>query len=252
MSSCSYPSPLFSLPPPPLPQVTDAASKLLPADDSAASKSPPTDECTTLTILPHPKKASTSTALVALQSLSVKRTTTNLLVISSASFIQYNLLFVLLLTVLLHEFAVVTSTVGSGGQDIRYMFLSELTEPDMALVGESFYASAFANSSPAASVDELILQFRCLQELDELCPAFRPLLYNIALVIFFQKSSFGANFRLYFGSGLSVGDMVTDIIMICTYIQADNWGFAKTMIIMLSLNMLTQIALVIIQNLKNG
>ena len=228
-------------------------TRLTLATDLASSPPPDDDSSMALAII-SPPKASSSLSSSSLPCSHYPPQPQHRLLVSSDAFFRINLVVVFFLTVTLHKFALVTSTLSSSGDDynLRYMSLSQTTDSDMVQIGNFFFTSAFACSSPASAVDELILQFRCLQELDELCPSFRPYLYNVTLLVFFKESRIGANFRLYFGAGLSIADMVTDIVMIIQYIQASNWGFARTMIIMLSLNLFTQLCLSVLQNLKAG
>ena len=223
----------------------------------------PSDEDVSLPLALVPTSATSSTVVRSISartkpivartsSRSLPSTTLVNLPTSSDTFFRLNLIFLLFFTILQHELAVLTSMTGSNGDDLRYMSFSQLAADDVELVGRGFYACAFANSGPYSAVEEFIGTFYFLKELDENCFFFRKVMDCVALVIFFQRSSFGANFRLYFGAGLSVTDMVTDVTMIIQYIQAKQWGFAKSLLIMLSLCMCLQLLIAFAQNRKKG
>ena len=127
----------------------------------------------------------------------------------------------------------------------------DLTDVDATFVGSSFNFFTLSHSSPSNAVIEYIKQFKCLTELDELCPAFRPLLNLVATAVF-KTSSFGSSFRLYLGAFLSMFDMITDLLMVRNYIESRNIGFAKALVSMLSLNMVVQLILVWVQNRRLG
>ena len=223
----------------------------------------PSDEDVSLPLALVPTSATSSTVVRSISartkpvvartsSRSLPSTTLVNLPTSSDTFFRLNLIFLLFFTILQHELAVLTSMTGSNGDDLRYMSFSQLAADDVELVGRGFYACAFANSGPYSAVEEFIGTFYFLKELDENCFFFRKVMDCVALVIFFQRSSFGANFRLYFGAGLSVTDMVTDVTMVIQYIQAKQWGFAKSLLIMLSLCMCIQLLIAFAQNRKKG
>jgi hypothetical protein len=193
-----------------------------------------------------------STALAACPTIARLPTALVRLPTSSDTYLKIDVFCHFLVTLLKHEFAVVTSTRGSNGEDLRFVVFSQLSAADVALIAQYYYAAAYAAASAAAAVDECILQFNCLQELDINCPEFRLVFYYITLIIFFKRSLIGANFRLYFGAGLSMTDMITDLIMIVNFLKQKNIGFAKAMIIMLSLNMVSQVFLTVLQHSKRG
>ena len=61
-----------------------------------------------------------------------------------------------------------------------------------------------------------------------------------------------ATTRLFIGALLSMLDMATDIVSIVNFLRASQVGFAKSLIIMLVLNMLMQLSIVFIQHSKRG
>ena len=171
---------------------------------------------------------------------------------STDALFKASILFVLISTIVKHEANKGWATIGSNGQDLHDATFSELTAADAGLIGKCFFAVTVMSPSPDSAVEGYILDFRALRELDELCPAFRMVMNEVALVLYSQTSTFGANFRLYFGAGLSITDMFTDATMIVNYFEDQNIGFAKAMIIMLSLNMLIQLLGAFFQSRKRG
>ena len=167
-------------------------------------------------------------------------------------FTKMNFIFLLLFIIMTDALNLSDSTINSStGVDVRAMSFSDLTLADVKILGKSFNQFTLVNDSPDSAVEDFILQFQPLLELDEQCPSFRPLMNHVALTIF-KKSSFGANFRLYFGAGLSIFDMVTDTIMISKYAGNGNMGYAQSLLLMIGLNMLFQLVLSWFQHMNMG
>ena len=88
---------------------------------------------------------------------------------------------------------------------------SLLTVDEAKQIGSSLAASLATNSSAAAAaaVDEWILRYPALSEFDDANEWFRPMMEVVAKKLL--RSVWRANWKLYFGAGLSILDMVTDV-----------------------------------------
>ena len=87
---------------------------------------------------------------------------------------------------------------------------SLLTVDEAKQIGSSLAASLAINTSAAAAVDEWILRYPALSEVDDANEWFRPMMEVVAKKLL-RDAGWGARFRLYFGAGLSILDMVTDV-----------------------------------------
>jgi hypothetical protein len=58
--------------------------------------------------------------------------------------------------------------------------------------------------------------------------------------------------RLFLGAFLSMADMATDIVAITKFLRHSHYGFAKSLIIMISINMVIQLMIVFFQHRKKG
>jgi hypothetical protein len=148
----------------------------------------------------------------------------------------------LLAWVIINPFNLVPASVNSP--------LVSITDEELVLLGQSLAPCLISNSNSASAVDEWILRYRALGELDETQAWFRPLINEIAKTLL-ADASWGAKGRLYFGATLSVLDMVSDIYMIVEYWNAPGKeNTAVALLTCLLMNLAVQLFIVIAQNVK--
>ena len=104
-----------------------------------------------------------------------------------------------------------------------------LTEMEARTIGNSLSTILLASTAANLAVDEWILTFPSLKELDRSVIWFRPMMNRIATRLV-ETSAFGAKFRLYFGAGLSIFDMITDIFTILRFFNEGKIGYAQASI----------------------
>jgi hypothetical protein len=130
--------------------------------------------------------------------------------------------------------------------------LSNLSHYEAYVMGSALPASLAAALTSQSAVDEWILRYPSLRELDAKCAWFRPMMIACASEIL-GKVSWGVKFRVCFGAGLSFTDMVSDFFIIYNYINGENtehFGFALLAMVLLSLT--CQLIIVWVQNpMKN-
>jgi hypothetical protein len=98
--------------------------------------------------------------------------------------------------------------------------LSDLSPEHWMSIGQSFSSSLVSSTTPSIAVEEWILRYPALRELDSTHAWFRPMVNEIAKTLL-AEASWGARVRLYAGAGLSMLDMVSDMYVIVLY-----WGSA--------------------------
>ncbi|GMI28919.1 hypothetical protein TeGR_g7534 [Tetraparma gracilis] len=98
--------------------------------------------------------------------------------------------------------------------------LSDFTERDAQVTGRAMKMLMLSNATPDAAVDEWILTFPALRELETAHPFFRPFM-NVIVQHILSIADFGLKMRLFSGAGLSVFDLVSDIYMITVFLGSD-------------------------------
>jgi len=87
--------------------------------------------------------------------------------------------------------------------------LLTLSEKEGRTIGNSLALILMGSTSPDLAVEEWILTFKSLQELDKKLIWFRPMMVRIAMRLL-SKVLWGAKFRVYLGAIISLLDMYTD------------------------------------------
>ena len=114
------------------------------------------------------------------------------------------------------------------GPDVNLdLSLTDLNEATAIYLGQQFAMALLTHADAQSAVDEYIREYKALREFDAETPLFRIVLTKLAKLLL-RKGVFGANLKLYIGAGLSVMDMVTDVIMINQFFaegrDAYEWG----------------------------
>ncbi|GMI54437.1 hypothetical protein TeGR_g3786 [Tetraparma gracilis] len=130
--------------------------------------------------------------------------------------------------------------------------LVDFTERDAVIVGRAMKVLMISNATPNAAVDEWILTFPALQELETAHPFFRPFMNEIAKHIL-SVADFGLKMRLFSGAGLSVFDIVSDVYMIVVFLGSEETrGVAHVNIACVALSLFWQLVLVGFVNKKRS
>ena len=122
-----------------------------------------------------------------------------------------------------------------------------LTTEEAVKVAGSLAIALLTNVDSTAAVDEWISNYPSLRGLDKKFKWFRPMCYSIALLLL-RDSDFGLKARVIFGAGLSILDMIFDVIMIYTFfVEGEKW-YANASIGMIGLNLFCQFVIVLALN----
>ena len=116
-------------------------------------------------------------------------------------------------------------------------------------IGSSLAAALAAGLTSGAGVDEWIVTFPALGELDEEHAWFRPMTEVVADVLL-KGASWGTKLRLYMGAGLSIMDLLSDLSMVNLYFQNKEYETARNLLAMVCLCLLFQMILVFLNNRK--
>jgi hypothetical protein len=107
-----------------------------------------------------------------------------------------------------------------------------------------------SNTTSAAAVAEWIVKYPALREFDEEHAWFRPLMNTVGKRLL-AKSKLGAAFRLYSGAGLSIMDMITDVLMTIQYLRTPGQEkYGRSLLIMVGLNVFLQLVYAWVQARK--
>jgi hypothetical protein len=122
-----------------------------------------------------------------------------------------------------------------------------LTGSDATSIANTFSLLLLSNVTSDAAVDEWILTFPALQELDGEFPWFKPMMEGIAASLL-AETSFGAKFRAYFGAALSLLDTATDSYVINNMMNSGRTLLAMALLAMVGANIFVQLGVTIFQN----
>ncbi|GMH82211.1 hypothetical protein TrST_g11683 [Triparma strigata] len=105
--------------------------------------------------------------------------------------------------------------------------LDSITPQEGKVLGARFAPHLAMNLVPSAAVDEYILTYESLQELEgRLKKWFRPFLGVVAADLL-AREPWGLKLRLFLGASLSIVDVATDIFMSWTYFTSKEDGAAQ-------------------------
>ncbi|GMI52071.1 hypothetical protein TeGR_g1383 [Tetraparma gracilis] len=124
--------------------------------------------------------------------------------------------------------------------------LVALTASEAGRIARSFPMMMMANVSAEAAVDQLILTYSALRELDREFVWFRPMLNAIALELM-SAVAWGVKARAYLGAGVSAADALSDAYMISVFYEGGNTGTAKGLLAMVGANLASQAFIVYAQ-----
>jgi hypothetical protein len=96
-----------------------------------------------------------------------------------------------------------------------------------------------ANATAAAAVDEFIMTYQALGELDDEYVWFRPMLTAIATELM-SAVAWGVKARAWLGAGVSAADALSDAYMIDVFFEMGQRGTANSLLAMVGANMAVQ------------
>jgi len=116
-------------------------------------------------------------------------------------------------------------------------------------IGSSLASALATGLTTRAGVDEWIVTFPALGELDEEHAWFRPMTEVVAEVLL-KGASWGVKLRLYTGAGLSIMDLISDCTMVNLYFKKGEAETALSLLAMVCVCLLGQLIFVFAQNRK--
>jgi hypothetical protein len=124
--------------------------------------------------------------------------------------------------------------------------LQTLSRSDAGRIGRSLSNLLLYSMTAEGAVDEWILAFPALGELDTEYRWFRPFMRSVAVALM-KNSIYGLITRAYLGALFSVLDMVSDVYVIYQYVTQGRMEYAVPLILMLCLSISCQLLLVWVQ-----
>ncbi|GMI36343.1 hypothetical protein TeGR_g8049, partial [Tetraparma gracilis] len=124
--------------------------------------------------------------------------------------------------------------------------LVALTANEAGRIARSFPMVMMANATAAAAVDEFIMTFQALGELDREYGWFRPMLTAIATELM-STVAYGVKLRAYLGAGVSAADALSDAYMINQFFEVGDDATAKGLLAMVGANLAFQMLIVYAQ-----
>jgi hypothetical protein len=125
--------------------------------------------------------------------------------------------------------------------------LVALTASEAGRIARSLVSILMANATAEAAVDEYIMTYPALGELDREYTWFRSMLIAIATELM-SAVAFGVKFRAYLGAGVSAADALSDAYMIDQFHKMGDIGTAKGLLAMVGANIAYQMGIVVVQN----
>jgi len=125
--------------------------------------------------------------------------------------------------------------------------LCSVSAKEGPVVGRGLAMAMATNLTAEAGVDEWILKYRSLKELDREEVWFRPMM-NVVAKRLLGEVSWGLKMRVIMGAGLSILDMATDIFVIVGYMRKpETKGYGMLLLWMVVGSMVLQLAVVFVQ-----
>jgi hypothetical protein len=108
-----------------------------------------------------------------------------------------------------------------------------------------------SNTLPAAAVDEFFVTYPSMRTMDAEYPWFRPMMEVLAKRRM-ESTPLGLTLRVGVGAIVSMGDMVSDLLMVSTFFSAGQSNAAYSTIAIVCISMLMQISIAFGQNKHRG
>ena len=136
----------------------------------------------------------------------------------------------------------------SGAVTSRVLVLSN---KEARTIGNGLASILMSSTSSDLAVEEWILTFDAMQELDKSVIWFRPMMNRTAIRLL-ANVAWGAKFRLYSGAVLSIVDMITDTLAIIRFFKQGNNHSAWANIAFIGSSLFFQVIIVYVQTKKRG
>jgi hypothetical protein len=146
--------------------------------------------------------------------------------------------------------AIALHTLGTV-QDVAVVDPAVLSIEQARSIGRGFGSMIIGNTLPEAALDEFFRTYPSMHAMDCSYVWFRPTMEAIATRRM-RSSPFGLKMRVGVGAVVSIADMVSDVIMVVSFLSAGQIGAAYGTIAMVGLNILLQIAAAVYQNQHRG
>jgi hypothetical protein len=128
--------------------------------------------------------------------------------------------------------------------------LVDLSERGAKAIGASFSSSIAVNLTNESGVDEWILKYPALVEIDGRYSWFRPMLEAVAQRLL-EQVSWGLKMRVSVGAGVSMLDLISDIVITVQYFRIEGQqGYALGLLMCILVTFFLQGSIVFIQNYK--
>jgi hypothetical protein len=124
-----------------------------------------------------------------------------------------------------------------------------LTGGEATRIADAFALLLLSNVTSDAAVDEWILAFPALKDLDEEFSWFRPMIEGLAASLL-AETPFGVKLRAYSGAALSMLDMASDSYIISDMFASGRLEMAAALLLMVLANIVWQLVFVWLQNRK--
>ena len=128
--------------------------------------------------------------------------------------------------------------------------LCDVSKKEGRAMGRGLAMAMATNLTAEAGVDEWVLKYKCLGEVDRTEAWFRPML-NVVAERLLGEVSWGLKMRVIMGAGLSILDMGTDAFVIVGYMgRGETKGYAGILLTMVLASLALQLLTVFVQNKK--
>jgi hypothetical protein len=118
------------------------------------------------------------------------------------------------------------------------------------VIGAGLAVSLASNLTAEAAVDEWVLKYPALQELDRAEVWFRPMTNTVANILL-SEVAWGLKFRVSLGAFLSISDLLSDVIIVVKYFRTEGLEYyAWVLLGMIAASMFFQVLLVLTQHGK--
>ncbi len=146
--------------------------------------------------------------------------------------------------------AIALHTLGTV-QDVAVVDPAALSIEQARRIGGGFGSMIIGNTLPEAALDEFFRTYPSMRAMDHDYVWFRPTMEAIAARRM-DSSPFGLKMRVGVGAVVSIGDTVSDVIMVVSFLSTGQTGAAYGTIAMVGMNMLLQIAVAVAQTKHRG
>jgi hypothetical protein len=136
-------------------------------------------------------------------------------------------------------------------QDVAIVDPAALSVEQARSIGCGFGSMIIGNTLPEAALDELFRTYTSMRTMDRDYVWFRPTMEAIATRRM-RSSPLGLKMRVGVGALVSIGDTVSDVLMVLSFLSTGQIGAAYGTIAMVGLSMLLQIAVAVYQKQHHG